>query len=236
MTTGGNCIVRLEGVSRRFALGHSTVHALKQVDLGIEQGEMLAVWGPSGSGKSTLLNMIGLIDQPDSGTVLFEQQDTRRLSDNQLSECRNRKIGFVFQSFNLIPVMSAVENVMLPLQLQGMAEKLARCNAEDWLERVGLAGFARMRPERLSGGQRQRVAIARALAIDPVLVIADEPTANLDSESSRAVIDLMHEMNAQTGVTFIFSTHDQRLLDRVSRHLQLRDGTIIDDRQAGGSA
>ncbi|WP_310452578.1 ABC transporter ATP-binding protein [Sulfuritalea sp.] len=228
-------IVRLVGVSRSFALGHTTVHALKDISVEIGQGEMVAIWGPSGSGKSTLLNMIGLIDHPDAGAIAFDDLDVRSLSDDALSDCRNRKIGFVFQNFNLIPVMSALENVMLPLQLQlqGMADAVARRIAANWLGKVGLGSLMEMRPDRLSGGQRQRVAIARALAIDPILVIADEPTANLDSENSRAVIDLMQRMNKETGVTFIFSTHDQRLLDRVPRHLLLKDGMLAGDGRLG---
>lgn len=226
-------IVALANVSRSFALGHTTVRALNDVSVEICQGEMVAIWGPSGSGKSTLLNMIGLIDHPDGGMVMFEGSDIGSLSDDQLSDCRSKKIGFVFQNFNLIPVMNALENVMLPLQLQGASESEARKDATSWLERVGLETLMKMRPDRLSGGQRQRVAIARALAIKPVLVIADEPTANLDSENSRSVIDLMHEMNKETGVTFVFSTHDQRLLDRVPRHLLLKDGALVGDECVG---
>lgn len=226
-------IVRLVGVSRSFALGHTTVHALRDISLGIGQGEMVAIWGPSGSGKSTLLNMIGLIDHPDAGEIVFDDLDVRSLCDDALSDCRNRKIGFVFQNFNLIPVMSALQNVMLPLQLQGMADAAARKIAANWLDKVGLGSLLKMLPDHLSGGQRQRVAIARALAIDPALVIADEPTANLDSENSRAVIDLMQQMNKETGVTFIFSTHDQRLLDRVPRHIMLKDGMLASDSRPG---
>ncbi len=228
-------IIRLTDVSRSFALGHTAVHALKDISVEIGQGEMVAIWGPSGSGKSTLLNMVGLIDRPDAGKVVFDGVDVRSLSDDALSDCRSRKIGFVFQNFNLIPVMSALENVMLPLQLQGMPDAAARMNATNWLERVGLGALMKMRPDRLSGGQRQRVAIARALVIAPALVIADEPTANLDSENSRSVIDLMHQMNKETGVTFVFSTHDQRLLDRVPRHVLLKDGMLAGDSRQGAA-
>lgn len=228
-----NSIIQLAGVSRSFALGHTTVQALKNISLEIDQAEMVAIWGPSGSGKSTLLNMIGLLDRPDRGAVVFDNVDVRGLSDDVLSDCRNRKIGFVFQNFNLIPVMSALENTMLPLQLQGMPEVGAREVATYWLDKVELGSQRNVRPDRLSGGQRQRVAIARALAIDPVLVLADEPTANLDSENSRSVINLMHRMNKETGVTFVFSTHDQRLLDRVERHVLLRDGMLAGDGRCG---
>jgi putative ABC transport system ATP-binding protein len=226
-------IVTLANVTRSFALGHTTVHALRGISVEIGEAEMVAIWGPSGSGKSTLLNMIGLIDHPDAGEIMFDGVDVRNLSDDALSDCRNHKIGFIFQNFNLIPVMSALENVVLPLQLQGMTDLAARSSAMNWLDKVGLASMMKMRPDRLSGGQRQRVAIARALAIGPALVIADEPTANLDSESSRSVIDLMHRMNKETGVTFVFATHDQRLLDRVPRHLLLKDGLLVGDHRPG---
>lgn len=226
-------MVRLVAVSRSFALDHTTVHALRQVTLAIGRGEMVALWGPSGSGKSTLLNLVGLVDAPDTGEVIFDGQDASRLSDDELSHCRNRKIGFVFQNFNLVPVMNTLENVMLPLQLAGRSGGAARSRALALLDAVGLAALAQMRPDRLSGGQRQRVAIARALALEPMLVIADEPTANLDSENSQAIIDLMHRMNRETGATFIFSTHDQRLLDRVPRHLRIQDGKIVADQPVG---
>lgn len=229
----GESVISLKEVSRTFALGQTRVPALKAVSVEIGRQEMVAIWGPSGSGKSTLLNMIGLIDRPDAGSVVFEGVDVRSLDDDALSDCRSRKIGIVFQNFNLIPVMSALENVMLPLQLQGMKEAAARATAANWLALVGLEALLKMRPERLSGGQRQRVAIARALAIEPTLVVADEPTANLDSENSHSVIELMRRMNRETGITFIFSTHDSRLLDRVPRHVQLKDGVIADDRRPG---
>lgn len=229
-------ILRLKSISRRFALGHTTVEALRQVSLDIYRSEMVALWGPSGSGKSTLLNMMGLIDSPDTGQVLFDGQDARGLGDDALSDYRNCKIGFVFQNFNLIPVMNALENVMLPLQLQGHPAAVARAKAGALIDAVGLGPMLTMRPDRLSGGQRQRVAIARALVINPMLVIADEPTANLDSENSHAIIDLMQRMNRETGVTFIFSTHDQRLLDRIPRHLHLHDGQLVADKALRAAA
>jgi putative ABC transport system ATP-binding protein len=219
-------LFELSNIHRTFALGETTVQALRGVDLTIERGESVAIWGPSGSGKSTLLNLLGLIDAPDEGTVRFEGRDARSFSDDALADCRNRKIGFVFQSFNLVPVLTALENVMLPLQIQGLEGGAARKRAEAWLARVGLEPFAAFRPDKLSGGQRQRVAIARALVTEPALVIADEPTANLDSENSRALIDLLQRLNAETGVTCVFSTHDPRLLEHVPRHLRLVDGRI----------
>ncbi|MDZ7923827.1 MAG: ABC transporter ATP-binding protein [Marinagarivorans sp.] len=224
-----NPLVRMQNVSRRFTLGETTLDAVKNVSLDIHKGEFLAVWGPSGSGKSTLMNMLGLIDAPTSGTVYFEDQNTRELSDNKLTEFRGNKIGFVFQNFNLVPVLSALENVMLPLHIQGVSEAEARARAETALADVGLSQFAKSRPDHMSGGQRQRVAIARALAVQPQLVIADEPTANLDSENSLMVVELMREMNRTKGVTFIFTTHDQRLLDHVDRKILLRDGVIESD-------
>ena len=227
--TGNPPILKLRHVRRRFLLGETTIDALRDVSLDIHAGEFLAVWGPSGSGKTTLMNIIGLIDSPTEGEVLFEDQDTRVLADNALTEFRADKIGFVFQSFNLVPVLSALENVMLPLQIKGVDEASARVRAMAALVDVGLERFKNSLPDKLSGGQRQRVAIARALVVDPKLVIADEPTANLDSENSRMIIDLMREMNQVRKVTFVFTTHDQRLLDHVDRKIELRDGNIASD-------
>jgi putative ABC transport system ATP-binding protein len=222
-------ILKLRNVRRRFQLGETTIDALHSISLDIHAGEFLAVWGPSGSGKTTLMNIIGLIDSPTAGEVFFEEQDTRVLADNSLTEFRAQKIGFVFQSFNLVPVLSALENVMLPLQIQGAVDGMARERATAALIDVGLERFRNSLPDKLSGGQRQRVAIARALVVDPKLVIADEPTANLDSENSRMIIDLMREMNRARKVTFVFTTHDPRLLDHVDRKILLRDGSIESD-------
>jgi putative ABC transport system ATP-binding protein len=222
-------LVRLVDAHRRFQLGTTVIDALAGVELEIQSGEFLAVWGPSGSGKSTLMNLLGLIDAPTSGEVWFEGADTRRLADDALTDFRGRRIGFVFQSFNLVPVLSALENVMLPLQIRGAAAAEARAQASQALSEVGLERFQAARPDTLSGGQRQRVAIARALAIRPKLVIADEPTANLDSENSRMVVELMRTMNQTHGATFIFTTHDPRLLEHVDRKILLRDGRIEKD-------
>ena len=222
-------IVKLRNVCRRFSLGETTIDALHSLSLDIHAGEFLAVWGPSGSGKTTLMNLIGLIDTPTEGAVHFEDQDTGALSDNALTEFRARKIGFVFQNFNLVPVLSALENVMLPLQIQGADSGTLRERAMAALIDVGLERFKGSLPDKLSGGQRQRVAIARALVVDPKLVIADEPTANLDSENSRMVVELMREMNRSRQVTFVFTTHDPRLLDHVDRKILLRDGQIASD-------
>jgi putative ABC transport system ATP-binding protein len=222
-------ILRLIDVKRRFLLGETTIDALNSISLEIHAGEFLAVWGPSGSGKSTLMNIIGLIDTPTSGEVHFDEQYTHMLNDDELTEFRSKKIGFVFQNFNLVPVLSALENVMLPLQIQGVEEQESKARAEAALVDVGLERFRDSLPDKLSGGQRQRVAIARALVVDPMLVIADEPTANLDSENSRMVVELMREMNRARKVTFVFTTHDQRLLDHVDRKILLRDGNIVSD-------
>jgi putative ABC transport system ATP-binding protein len=222
-------LLELHGIEREFALGQTRIRALRGIDLSISRGEFVAIWGPSGSGKSTLLNLLGLIDTPDRGTLMFEGQDVKELSDDALSDCRNRKIGFVFQSFNLVPVLTALENVCLPLQVQGLPAGQARARASQWLDKVGLHEFEKHRPDRLSGGQRQRVAIARALVGAPSLLIADEPTANLDSQTSREVIDLIEKLNRETGVTCIFTTHDPRLLARVPRQLRLQDGLISQD-------
>lgn len=231
VTSGDEAPVAFElcSVSRCYRLGRTDIHALRDVNLSVAAGELLAIWGLSGSGKSTLLNLLGLIDTPDSGKVRFDDEDTTRLSDLDRTTLRSQKIGFIFQSFNLIPVMSALENVMLPLLLQNIHAKAAKSRAKSWLDRVGLGEFSNARPDLLSGGQRQRVAIARALVTEPQLVLADEPTANLDSANSKAVIDLMIELNQTSGITCIFSTHDPRLLERIPRRLLMQDGQIVDD-------
>ena len=222
-------LFQLSAIRREFRLGETAILALQGVDLAVHRGEFVAIWGPSGSGKSTLLNLLGLIDRPSRGQLVFDGLDISQMDDNALSDCRSQKIGFVFQSFNLIPVLSALENVMLPLQILGVDQKQARARATNWLGKVGLERFLAFRPDRLSGGQRQRVAIARALVAEPQLLIADEPTANLDSRTSHEIIDLIEQLNQETGVTCIFTTHDPRLLGRVPRHLKLEDGLISDD-------
>ncbi|MBY0579160.1 MAG: ABC transporter ATP-binding protein [Burkholderiales bacterium] len=222
-------LLSLKDVKRRFWLGETAIDALKGVSLEIAAGEFLAAWGPSGSGKSTLMHIIGLIDSPTSGEIRFEGQDTRGMQDDAITEFRGKRIGFVFQSFNLVPVLSAMENAMLPLQIQGISEREASRRAGAALEDVGLGAFLRHRPDKLSGGQRQRVAIARALVINPRLVVADEPTANLDSDNSRMIVDLMRDMNRSKGVTFVFTTHDPRLLEHVDRRIMMHDGAIERD-------
>jgi putative ABC transport system ATP-binding protein len=227
--TADMALIELNQVSRTYRLGKAEVAALHCVDLRINSGELVAIWGPSGSGKTTLCNLFGAIDTPTSGTVIVNGKDISELSDNQLSEHRSHSLGFIFQSFNLVPVFSAVENVALPLLLQGQDRKIARAKAAEMLSSLGLGQHVDHRPDNLSGGQRQRVAIARALVTHPPLVIADEPTANLDSENARGIIDLMRAVNETRGTTFIFATHDQRLLERVNRRIELRDGVVVED-------
>jgi putative ABC transport system ATP-binding protein len=221
-------IVELKDVKKSYQLGQTTVPALRGVDFQVFRGEFTAVVGASGSGKSTLLNMIGCIDEPDSGRIVLDGVEVTELSDDDKSRLRNRKIGFIFQSFNLIPVLSVYENVELPLLINPDIDAETRAKRVlGAIEDVGLKDFTRNLPDQLSGGQRQRVAIARALAGNPDLVLADEPTSNLDSKTSNMIIDLMLELNQNRKVTFLFSTHDERLMDRVSRTVHIMDGVIV---------
>ncbi len=220
-------LIEMKNITKDYHLGETVVHALRGVDLQIDKKEFVAVWGPSGSGKTTLLNLIGAIDDPTTGELAIAGKDVRFLTDNQKSEHRNETIGFIFQSFNLVPVLSALENVMLPLQIKGASATEAKKQALGRLEKVGLSDLIHNRPAKMSGGQQQRVSIARSLVNNPSLVIADEPTANLDSENARMIIDLMRELNEKDHTTFIFSTHDQRLLDRVKRSIRMEDGKIV---------
>ena len=225
-------LIELKQVYKDYHLGETRIAALKAIDLKVEKGELVAIWGPSGSGKSTLCNLVGMLDTPTSGTVFLEGNDVSNLSDEKRSELRNKAIGFVFQTFNLIPVLSALENVLLPLEIRGESAAKAREKAMQQLTELGLGEHMAHRPHKLSGGQQQRVAIARALINDPAIILADEPTANLDSDTAVKIIDLMRELNQKSGVTFIFSTHDQRLLGRINRKILLRDGIIVEDELA----
>lgn len=219
--------ISMTGITKTYRTGDVDVQALKGIDLVIEPGEMVAIWGPSGSGKSSLMNVIGLIDSPTKGRLdMPHQDDIYALPDDRLTEYRASNIGFIFQGFNLVPVLSALENIALPMQIQGVGNVESLERAAALLQDVGLSGLAASRPDRMSGGQRQRVAIARALASRPAIVIADEPTANLDTENSLGILELMSQMNKRSGVTFVFTTHDQRLLDRIGRKLLLRDGQL----------
>jgi putative ABC transport system ATP-binding protein len=220
-------LIEMKEIVKDYRLGQTVVHALKGITLQIDTGEFVAVWGPSGSGKTTLLNLIGAIDEPTSGDMSFNGQDLLKLSDDHKSELRNKSIGYIFQGFNLIPVLSALENVMLPLQIQGFSSTEAKKRAMDRLDQVGLSNFLKHRPDKLSGGQQQRVAIARALITNPSLVIADEPTGNLDTETAMKIVELMRDLNRKENTTFIFSTHDQRLLAKMDRLIRLEDGQIL---------
>jgi putative ABC transport system ATP-binding protein len=221
-------LIEMQNIKKDYFLGEAVVHAIQGIDLQIDRGEFVGVWGPSGSGKTTLLNLIGAIDEPTEGSLEIAGREVRSLSDNQRSELRNEFIGFIFQGFNLVPVLSALENVMLPLQIKGASSGEAKARALGRLEAVGLADLVHHRPFKMSGGQQQRVAIARALATDPSLVVADEPTANLDSKTAHMILDLMLHLNEKERTTFIFSTHDQRLLDRVKRLVRMEDGRIME--------
>ena len=222
-------VAEATALTKSYHFGDTEVHALRGVDITIEEHEFVAVWGPSGSGKTTLCNLLGLLDDPTSGEVTIGEHSSSHLSDARKSELRNESIGFVFQNFNLVPVLTALENVMLPMQIQGVTKAEAKERALKLLEEVELKERAQHRPQKMSGGQQQRVAIARALVTDPVLVIADEPTANLDTSNANLIIDLMRKINHSRGAAFIFSTHDDRLLDRVDRRVHLRDGEILED-------
>ncbi|MBC7659020.1 MAG: ABC transporter ATP-binding protein [Chitinophagaceae bacterium] len=219
--------VSLRELKKSYTLGETKVQALRGINLELHKGEFTAVLGTSGSGKSTLLNMLGCIDTPDSGQVLIDGVDIQKMSENDRSTFRNEKLGFIFQSFNLIPVLDVYENVMLPLLIN---KKIAQADRHqkvlDVLKDVGLAEKVHSRPDQLSGGQRQRVAIARALVTEPIIVLADEPTANLDSGTTQQIIDMMLELNQKRHVTFFFSTHDEKLIRHVNRVVRIKDGVI----------
>jgi len=224
-------IVSVRGVARDYQQGKVTVHALQGVDLDVEAGEFTALMGPSGSGKTTLLNAIGGLDTPTAGTVTVDGVDLGSLSASALSDIRLNRIGFVFQSYNLIPVLSAYENAEFILRMQGVGAKERKDRVMQTLADVGLQGMEHRRPSELSGGQQQRVAVARAIAGRPALVLADEPTANLDSQMGGDLIDLMRRLNADSGITFLFSTHDPKVMDAASRVVALVDGKVAEDRR-----
>lgn len=221
-----DAVVCVENATRRYPMGKVTIDALRGVNAQVERGEFLCIAGPSGSGKTTLLNLIGCLDQPTSGSVLVEGQGTAALSRHDLALLRRRRIGFVFQTFNLIPVLSAYENVEYPLILKGLPAPERQRRVMQALEAVGLDGYAPHRPDELSGGQQQRVSIARALIGDPALVLADEPTANLDSETGEAILGIMRTLNRQQRTTFVFSSHDPKVIHQASRVIWLKDGQI----------
>jgi putative ABC transport system ATP-binding protein len=222
-------VVEVQGVGKEYVLGKQTVTALQDISLTIAKGEFMALAGPSGSGKSTLLNLIGCIDIPTSGTIRINGQDISGKSPDDLADLRLNTLGFVFQTFNLLPVLSAWENVEYPLlQQRGLNKHTRQERVAHYLKVVGLERYARHRPNELSGGQRQRVAIARALATQPSIVLADEPTANLDHKTGEGILQLMKELNHQEGTTFIFSTHDRRVMEIADRVIELADGRITE--------
>jgi putative ABC transport system ATP-binding protein len=223
-------IVRLQHVFKDYYLGEQKVHALKNITMTVDDGAFAAIAGPSGSGKSTLLNLIGCIDTPSAGKIFIDGQDTAGRTPDELADLRARTIGFIFQTFNLFPVLSAEENVEYPLlQLKELSTAERRKRVAKYLSVVGLSNFARHRPNQLSGGQRQRIAIARALATHPKVVLADEPTANLDHKTGEGILQLMKDINGQFKTTFIFSTHDLRVMAIADRLVHIEDGEITQE-------
>jgi len=221
-------MMELSGVSREYVVGAETVHALDHVDLAIKPGEYVSIMGPSGSGKSTLLNVLGLLDRPTSGTYRLQGEDVSDLDDNALAAARQRHIGFIFQFFHLIPRLTALENVELPLLLTGTAPRVRRERAAAILKSVGLEARVDHRPDQLSGGERQRVAIGRAIVMQPSFLLADEPTGNLDTRSGNEIIGILEQLN-RDGIALLIVTHDPAVGDRAQRHLKLRDGKIVAD-------
>jgi putative ABC transport system ATP-binding protein len=222
-------VVRIDAATRTYKIGDVETQALRGVNLSIESGEFSALIGPSGSGKTTLLQLIGCLDQPSSGHVYINGSDVSSLNRNQRADMRRGTIGFVFQFFALIPTLSAYENVELPLLLNGHTANERRGRVMELLDAVGLADRANNRPDQMSGGQQQRVAVARALAPKPTLILADEPTANLDTANGQQVMEIMTKLNHETGVTFVFATHDPRVIQYARRVVTLRDGLVIED-------
>jgi putative ABC transport system ATP-binding protein len=222
-------VIETRGLSRFYGEGDTLVKALDNVDLVIEPGEFTAIVGPSGSGKSTLLQLIGGLDIPDEGKVLLSDKGISEMSGRELSDFRRDHIGFIFQAYNLIPVLTAAENCEYIMLLQGMQTSERRERVYQMLKQVGLAGKETRLPNQLSGGQQQRVAVARAMASRPDIILADEPTANLDSQTGMDLLDMMHDLNRNEGMTFVFSTHDPKIMERANRLVHVEDGKIIND-------
>jgi putative ABC transport system ATP-binding protein len=225
--TGGDAIIRMEGVHKHYALEGVDVHALRGVDLCVEPGEFLAIMGPSGSGKSTLMNIIGCLDVPDSGDFWLKGEAISRLDPDTLAALRNREIGFVFQGFNLLPRTSALENVETPLIYAGLRRSERRRRARSMLERMGLGHRLHHEPHQLSGGEQQRVAVARALVNRPTIILADEPTGNLDTATSHEILALLKELNSEEGVTIVVITHEPEIAESARRRLLIRDGQVL---------
>lgn len=223
-------IVRTENLEKTYQDNKIPVHALKGIDLAITRGEFTVIAGPSGSGKTTLLNLIGALDKPTKGKVLIEGEDITHKKRNELGDLRLHKIGFVFQAYNLIPVLSALENIEFTMMLLGEPEKERREKAMQVMRELGIDELAHKRPNEMSGGQQQRVAVARAIVTNPSLVLADEPTANLDSATGASLLDLMEQLNREKNVTFVFSSHDPQVIERARRLIVLHDGVIEEDK------
>jgi putative ABC transport system ATP-binding protein len=222
-------VIELQDVTRVYRIGEVETQSLRGVTLDVEDGEFCAIVGPSGSGKTTMLQLMGCLDRPTSGSVFINGKEVTRLSPNRRADLRKGTIGFVFQFFALIPGLTAYENIELPLLLTGEKGSDRQARVQELLEAVGLSGRARHRPDQMSGGEQQRVAIARALANHPVLILADEPTANLDTDNGRQVMEIMQQLNEETGTTFIFATHDPRVIPFARRTVELRDGQLADN-------
>jgi putative ABC transport system ATP-binding protein len=227
-------VISIKKVSRNYKTGETVVKALKQVSLEIDNGEFLSIAGPSGSGKTTLLNLIGCIDTIDEGEIIINGEAVTKMGKKEMTDYRRHNLGFIFQTYNLIPVLSAYENVAFVLSILNIDENEVKERTMAMLKEVGLEGMENRRPGKLSGGQQQRVAIARALIKNPQIVLADEPTANLDSKTGEEILKIMKKMNEKYKTTFLFSTHDQMVMDYGSRLVQLHDGLIISDERRGG--
>ncbi len=228
-------LIEVIDISKIYRMGEITVHALRGVSLSVDKGEFLAVMGPSGSGKSTFMNILGCLDRPTSGTYILEGQSVGNLSRDELARIRNRKLGFVFQTFNLLPRTSALENIELPLLYNGTSSKERRSRAMECLEAVGLVGRESHYPSQLSGGEQQQVAIARALINDPAIVLADEPTGNLDSGSSGEVMAIFQRLNREAGITIVLVTHNAEVASYARRIIHFRDGLVMKDEQVAKS-
>ncbi|MEO0140185.1 MAG: ABC transporter ATP-binding protein [candidate division WOR-3 bacterium] len=226
-------LIKIRDLKKTYLEHGVEAPALRGINLEVDEGEFVAIAGPSGSGKTTLLNIIGGLDKPTSGSVIVDGVDLGALSKSALADYRLRKVGFVFQSYNLIEVLTALENAEFVLLLQKVPKAERRARAKEVLEAMGMGEYLNKRPNRLSGGQQQRIAVARALAHNPRIVLADEPTANLDSATASGLLDMMREMNERYGVTFVFSTHDRLVMDKAKRVILLRDGVVVGDERKG---